>query len=80
MTIVINIEKAKKIAHDIRRVARQNEFAPLDEVIAKKIPGVNFEEVEKQRETIRQKYAEMQEKIDLATTIESLKSLLPSNA
>ena len=30
MSIVINIDKAKTIAHDKRRAARAAEFAPLD--------------------------------------------------
>jgi hypothetical protein len=33
--IVINIEKAKGIAHEIRRAKRAEEFAPYDEVIMK---------------------------------------------
>jgi hypothetical protein len=30
MTIVINLDKAKGITHDIRRAKRAEEFAPLD--------------------------------------------------
>ena len=40
--IVININKAKVIAHDKRREARTEEFKPHDEIIMKQIPG--FEE------------------------------------
>ena len=37
--ITVNINKAKAIAHDVRRAKRAEEFAPLDEIIAKQIPG-----------------------------------------
>ena len=39
--ITINIDKAKTIAHDIRRAARAEEFKPHDEIIMKQIPGVD---------------------------------------
>ena len=38
--IVINIDKAKGIAHEIRRAKRAEEFAPYDEVIMKQIPAM----------------------------------------
>jgi hypothetical protein len=37
--ITININKAKTIAHDVRRAARAEEFKPFDDAIAKQIPG-----------------------------------------
>ena len=37
--ITINIDKAKTIAHDKRRAAREEEFKPYDDAIAKQIPG-----------------------------------------
>lgn len=76
--IQINIDKAKQIAHAKRRIARSMEFEPLDNLIAKQIPGQSFEQVEQQRQLVREKYAELQEKIDAETTVEGLKSLLPN--
>ena len=74
--IVINIDKAKNIAHDMRRAARDEEFKPFDEVIAKQIPG-QMEAAEAQRQLIREKYAVMQAQIDAATTAEDIKAVLP---
>ena len=37
--IVINTDKAKIIAHDMRRAARTEEFKPYDDAIAKQIPN-----------------------------------------
>lgn len=74
--IVINIDKAKTIAHDVRRAARAEEFKPFDEAIAKQIPG-QVEGAEAQRQLIRDKYAEMQTAIDAATTPEQIKAVMP---
>lgn len=75
--IVVNINKAKSIAHDMRRVARAEEFAPLDAVIMKQIPGIDVQAVEAQRQAIREKYAQLQVQMDAAQTIDELKTLLP---
>ena len=74
--IVINLEKAKEIAHDIRRTNRANEFAPLDEIIMKQIPGNDIAAIEAERQKIRDKYADIQVQIDAAQTPEGLKSLI----
>ena len=74
--ITINIDKAKTIAHDIRRAARAEEFKPFDEAIAKQIPG-QMETAEAQRQLIREKYAVIQTQIDAATTAEEIKAVLP---
>ena len=74
--IVINIDKAKAIGHDMRRAAREAEFKPLDDIIAKQIPGTAAQEAEAQRQLIREKYAEKQAAIDAATTIDQLKEAL----
>lgn len=74
--IVINIDKAKTIAHDVRRAARAEEFKPFDEAIAKQIPG-QVEGAEAQRQLIRDKYAAMQTAIDAATTPEQIKAVMP---
>jgi hypothetical protein len=74
--IKINLEKAKAIGHEIRRKKRAEEFAPLDEKIAKQIPGMSFQDVEAQRQIIRDKYSEIQEQINAATSVEGLKAEL----
>ena len=74
--IKINLEKAKAIGHEIRREKRAEEFAPLDEKIAKQIPGMSFQDVEAQRQIIRDRYSEIQEQINAATSVEGLKAEL----
>lgn len=74
--IKIDITKAKNIAHDIRRKLREQEFSPLDNKIAKQIPGVNFSEIEMQREMIREKYHIIQKEIDNANDIYHIKKIL----
>lgn len=75
--ITINIDKAKAIGHDLRRAARGVEFAPLDEIVAKQIPGSDFAAIEAERQAIRNKYSVMQAQIDAAASIDELKSALP---
>lgn len=72
--ITINLDKAKDIAHDKRRAARSSEFAPLD--VKATIPS-EAEAAEAARQSVRNKYAALQEQIDNAATIEELKDLLP---
>jgi hypothetical protein len=74
MAIVINLNKAKSIAHDKRRAARSAEFAPLD--IKATIPS-EAQAAETARQAVRNKYATMQTQMDAATTVEELKDLLP---
>ena len=74
--IKINIEKAKTVAHDIRRKTREQEFSPLDNLIMKQIPNTDIQAVEQQRQQIRDKYALMQDKIDKASSIEEIKEAL----
>ncbi len=74
--IRVNVEKAKAIAHDMRRAARAAEFAPHDEVIAKRIPGVAEAEAEAARAAIRVKYAAIQEAINAAATPDEIKAAL----
>lgn len=75
--IVINLDKAKGIAHDKRRAARAEEFKPHDEVIMKQIPGNDMAQAEAARQAIRDKYSELQTQMDAAQTVEELKALLP---
>ena len=75
--IVINIDKAKAIAHDARRAARAAEFEPHDAVIAKQIPGGDAQAAEAARQAIRDKYAAMQEAIDAAASVDAIKAAMP---
>ena len=75
--ITINMEKAKTIAHNIRRSQRAKEFDPYDNIIAKQIPGQSAQ-AEQKRQEIRDKYAVAQVNIDSSTTPEELKSVLDS--
>ena len=72
--ITINIDKAKTIAHDIRRAARSAEFAPLD--IKATIPS-KAAAAETARQVIRDKYAAMQAAIDAASTTDEIKAAMP---
>lgn len=74
--IIININKAKVIAHDMRRAAREKEFEPHDNIIAKQIPGTAFQNAEAARQAIREKYTQMQIELDAAQSPEELKNIL----
>ena len=76
MAIVIDLNRAKEIAHDKRRAARAAEFAPLD--IKATIPS-EAAAAEASRQAVRDKYAAMQSQMDAATTVEELKALLPES-
>ena len=71
--ININIDKAKNIAHDIRRAKRSEEFVPLD--IKATIPSEAVA-AEAARQVIRDKYAVMQVEINSASTPEEIKTAL----
>ena len=71
MGIGINLNKAKDIAHDVRRAKRAEEFAPLD--IKATIPA-EATAAEAARQAVREKYAAMQTAIDAATTPEEIKA------
>lgn len=72
--ITINMQKAKNIAHDMRRKAREKEFAPYDKIISAQIPGQNAADAETARVEIRSRYALIQEQIDASATVEELKT------
>jgi hypothetical protein len=59
MSIVVNLTKAKTIAHEKRRIKREQEFKPHDDIIAKQIPGADA----------------IQTDIDNATTVDALKTV-----
>ncbi len=71
--ININVNKAKDIAHDIRRSKRAEEFAPLD--IQATIPS-QASAAESARQVVRDKYAAMQTQINSASTPEEIKTAL----
>jgi hypothetical protein len=71
--ITINVNKAKDIAHDIRRAKRAEEFAPLD--IQATIPS-QASAAESARQVVRDKYATMQTQINSASTPEEIKTAL----
>lgn len=71
--IIINLDKAKAIGHDIRRAARAEEFKPLD--IKATIPS-EAEAAEAARQLVREKYAVMQQQIVAATSPDEIKSAL----
>lgn len=73
--IKININKAKEISHDMRRAARSEEFKQLD--IEATIPSM-AEQAEIKRESVREKYAEIQVSIDAAETVDNLKEIIQS--
>lgn len=73
MGIVIDVNKAKAIGHDMRRAARSAEFAPLD--IKATIPS-EANAAETARQAIREKYATIQAQIDAATTPDEIKVAL----
>lgn len=75
--IIVNMTKAKAIAHDVRRAARAAEFEPYDAIIMKQIPGNDAAAAEAERQKIRDKYAALQIQMDAATTADELKNLLP---
>jgi hypothetical protein len=72
--ISIDMTKAKDIAHEKRRAARAEEFAPLD--IKATIPA-EATAAEAARQAIREKYAALQAQMDAAQTADELKALLP---
>lgn len=77
--ITINVNKAKAIAHDMRRAARAEEFKPHDDLIMKQIPGADAVAAEAARAAIRAKYATMQTAIDAAATPDEIKAALEAN-
>lgn len=75
MGLIIDVNKAKAIGHELRRAARADEFKPFDEAIAKQIP-TQVEGAEAQRQAIREKYAAIQTQIDAAATPDEIKTAL----
>jgi len=74
-----DLDKCKALGHDIRRQQRAEEFKPYDEVIAKQIPGADAAAAEEARQSIREKYALVQDVIEGASTPEEIKTALEAN-
>jgi hypothetical protein len=70
----LNLDKAKAIAHDRRRAAREQEFLPLDREVT--IPS-KANEAEAKRQAVRDKYAEMQNQINAANNVQELSDVTP---
>jgi len=73
--ITIDMNKAKVIAHDVRRSVRNAAFAPLD--IKATIPSEAVA-AEASRAAIRAADADLQISMDSATTADELKALIPA--
>ena len=71
--IQVDILKAKEIAHEKRREARNLELSPLD--IQVTIPTL-AEQAEIERQKIRTKYDEIQVQIDEANSVDTLKGII----
>ena len=71
--ININLDKARTIAHDIRRAKRTAEFAPLDVKVT--IPS-EAAAAEAARQAVREKYAAIQADIDAAPGVLELKLIV----
>ena len=71
--ITVNVDKAKGIAHEVRRAKRTEEFAPLD--VKATIPS-EAAAAEEARATIRAKYTTIQTNIDSAADVDTLKTII----
>ena len=74
-----DLDKCKALGHDLRRIQRNAEFAPFDEIIAKQIPGADALAAEEARQAIREKYALIQDAIDIAEDPDTIKLTLEAN-
>ena len=74
-----DLGQCRVIGHQMRRAQRNAEFAPFDEIIAKQIPGVSTAEAEEARQAIREKYALIQDAIDIAEDPDTIKLALEVN-
>ena len=78
--ITINLGRAKAVAHEHRRMARAAEFQPLDDIIAKRIPGSVEADAEAQRQAIRERNAVVQEQIEAAGNHHELRAIIEGMA
>ena len=75
--VYTDMPMAKEIAHDMRRIKRDEEFAPID--IKATIPSESAA-AEMTRQVIRDKYAAIQVDIDGASTVDELSAVLIANS
>ncbi len=69
----VDLDKAKEVSHERRRIARDKEMAPLDTQAT--IPS-RMAEAEAARQVIRDKYALIQTQIDQASKVDSLTTIV----
>lgn len=74
--ITVNINKAKLVAHKIRRYQRELEFVPFDSIISKQIPGADAIAAEAARQKIREKYEAIQNDINEAADVQQLTEIV----
>lgn len=72
-SLSVDILKAKDISHNKRRARRAEEFATLD--VQATIPA-QASQAETARQSIRDKYAAIQDQIESSTTAEQLKAII----
>ena len=71
--LTINLDKAKDIAHGLRRAARSREFAPFD--LKATISG-EAQDAEASRQAIRVRYSDLQLQIDASKSVDELKAII----
>jgi hypothetical protein len=74
--ITVDLVKAKEIAHNARRLDREEKMKPHDELIMKQIPNTDVDAVEAKRQLIRDENALLQTQIDEAANEFELKSVM----
>jgi hypothetical protein len=77
--IDLDLGQCRVIGHQMRRTQREAEFAPFDDIIAKQIPGLDALAAEEARQAIREKYALIQDAIDIAEDPDTIKLALEAN-
>lgn len=74
--VVEDLERARTVAHGIRRSRRAAAFAPHDAAIARRLPGLDEAAVEAKRGEIRAWDSRIQDAIDQATSVDDLRAAL----
>lgn len=72
----VNLAKAKLHCHAKRREKRESLFEPHDKKISAQIPNTDVAEIEKLRQEIRIKDAQVQSEIDSCNDLKKLKSII----
>jgi hypothetical protein len=70
------MEKAKEVAHGIRKADRDKQMEPHDKAIMMQIPGTPLVEIESQRQAIRDANEVVQTNIDNAQDEVELKAVI----